>query len=88
MGKNFELIINLAIGIIVVWYSAKFFIRANGLKSYMFWKHYQDFASLYKLTFKNYPADVNIKAKLYLIGIPLSIIILFVLFFSFTGSNL
>lgn len=71
----------------VFWYSAKFFIRSNGLKADMFWRHFRDFSSLRKLMSDKYSKETNNKAKFYLLVIPVTVISAFAVLITAAGNN-
>jgi len=69
----------------IFWYSAKVFIKNQGLKSALFWFHFRDFVELRKLMRPEYSEDINRKAKIYYFGIPIVFIISLLLFFVLVG---
>ena len=81
------ILVSFVLGANILWYSAKFFIRKHGGKSNLFWGHFRDFKELSKLASSEHSKGINIEAKVYLYGIPLIVVAMFVFMFSLVGTN-
>ena len=86
--ENITMILVIFILVVnILWYSAKFSIRANGGESNLIRGHFRDFAELKILMSPEYSARTQIEAKFYFYGIPLTVLGIIIPVFILVSSN-